>query len=328
MKTLLVMVLALGGPAGLVFSADDAALLARMTQGKLDTDLGLYDSAIAAFAAVAEAGEATPALRTEALVRLGVARREKGDQDGAFRAFERASKDAGLDPETKALLVRGVGGVLPGDDRWDRIWRQVAFSPDRSDPKRPTLEILWPGVPRASRDEDASRDRTPVTLDFEDGDLQDVFRLFADVSGLNVVVFPGTHGKASLSVNEEPWPVVLRKILAPNGYAYEWNDNILVIGRPEDLPPTRPFDGGRIDVEWGPNADPAHPGQGFGLKEALEEIAAAGDARVELAPEVAGRVVLKLNQVRWDHAFDILARVNGLDWTREGDTLRVFPRRR
>jgi type II secretory pathway component HofQ len=38
-------------------------------------------------------------------------------------------------------------------------------------------------------------------------------------------------------------------------------------------------------------------------------------------------VVLRLDQVRWGQAFDVLARVNGLDWTRKGETLEVFPRR-
>ncbi|HEY3121045.1 MAG TPA: AMIN domain-containing protein, partial [Vicinamibacteria bacterium] len=32
---------------------------------------------------------------------------------------------------------------------------------------------------------------SPISLDFKQGDLQDIFRLFADISGLNVVVNPG-----------------------------------------------------------------------------------------------------------------------------------------
>ena len=39
---------------------------------------------------------------------------------------------------------------------------------------------------------------TPISLDFKDGDLQDIFRLFADISGLNVVVNPGVRGPAFL----------------------------------------------------------------------------------------------------------------------------------
>jgi tetratricopeptide (TPR) repeat protein len=323
---LLVAAVALAGCAGLAFAAEDAAsraLLDRMTQGKVDTDLGRYDAAIAAFAAVADARDATPALRTEALVRLGVARRESGDWEGALHAFERASKEPGLDRDTKALLVRGLGGVLPGDDRWEKIWSEVSFTPDRSDPREPTLEILWPGVPRTTR----VREGEPISLDFQDGDLQDIFRLFADISGLNVVVYPGTQGRASLRVNDEPWADVLRRILAPNGYAYALNDNVLVIGRPGELPPLRHFTGKRISIDW--FLDPSRPGeQGRDLREALAELAAAGNARVAIAPGVVGRVVLKLNEVRWDQAFDLLARVNGLDWGRDGDTLEVFPHRR
>jgi hypothetical protein len=324
---LLAVLAVLAGGVPSAPAAEDAAtrvLLDKMTQGKMDTDLGRYDAAIAAFTEVVSSREATPALRAEALVRLGVARRESGDPEGAFHAFERAAKDPGLDRDTKAVLVRGLGGVLPGADRWEAIWSQVSFTPDRSDPKRPTLAIVWPGVPGAPR----AREGDPISLDFQDGDLQDIFRLFADISGLNVVVYPGTSGRASLRVNKEPWPDVLQRILAPNGYAYEWNDNVLLIGRPEDLHPPRRFTGRRIDIEWGPNADPAHPGQGLGLTEALQHIASAGAARVVVPLGVQGRVVLKLDQVRWDQAFDLLARVNGLDWTRKGDTFEVFPRSR
>src|SRR6185503_3273358 len=44
----------------------------------------------------------------------------------------------------------------------------------------------------------------PISLDFKDGDLQDIFRLFADISGLNVVVNPGVSGKVTLKLNEVP----------------------------------------------------------------------------------------------------------------------------
>ena len=299
------------------------ALLDQMTKGKMETDLGRYDSAIAAFTAVAESKEATSALRIEALVRLGVVRREAGDAEGAFAVFERAAKDPRLDRQTKALLVRALGGVVPGDERWETIWPQVAFTADRSDPKRPTLAILWPGVPRAKRVPEG----TAISLDFQNGDLHDIFRLFADISGLNVVVFPGVNGYANLKVHDEPWPDVLARILAANGLAFQWEDNVLLIAEPERLGPPRHFSGRRIDVEWGPDADPSHPGLGQDLKEALDEIAAAGQARVVLVPGVQGRVVFKLIQVRWDQAFDVLARVNGLEWTRKGNDLEVFPRR-
>ena len=38
---------------------------------------------------------------------------------------------------------------------------------------------------------------TKMSIDFLNGDLLDVFKLFADVSGLNVVVNPGISGRSS-----------------------------------------------------------------------------------------------------------------------------------
>ena len=57
---------------------------------------------------------------------------------------------------------------------------------------------------------------TPISLDFKDGDLQDIFRLFSDISGLNVVVNPGVTGKVTLKLNEVPWGRALELILKTN----------------------------------------------------------------------------------------------------------------
>ena len=45
-----------------------------------------------------------------------------------------------------------------------------------------------------------------------------------------------------------------------------------------------------------------------------------------LDPVVSGRVTLKLNRVPWDQAFDVVVRVNGLAWSRQGGVIRVAPR--
>ena len=114
----------------------------------------------------------------------------------------------------------------------------------------------------------------------------------------------------------------------PTGSAYLWEDNVLLIAGPEMLGPERRFTGARIRIDWQPDADPSHPGRGRDLREALTEVAALGRATVDLDPAVQGGVVLKLDQVRWDQAFDTIVRVNGLDWTGHGGVLKVFPRSR
>ncbi len=75
----------------------------------------------------------------------------------------------------------------------------------------------------------------PVSLDFKDGDLQDIFRLFADISGLNVVVNPGVSGKVTLKLTEVPWDQALDLILKTNGLGKTLDDNVIRIARLSDL---------------------------------------------------------------------------------------------
>jgi type II secretory pathway component HofQ len=157
-----------------------------------------------------------------------------------------------------------------------------------------------------------------VDLQFQDGDLQDVFRLFADISGLNVVVQPGTRGLVTYHGSQVPWDEVLERLLAPNGLVARLEGNVLWIGRAAEAGEKRPFKGTPISFEF----------VGKELVEALREIAAHGRASVEVADGVMGKVTLKLNDVPWDQAFDLLVRVNGLAWTRTGDVIRVELQRR
>jgi hypothetical protein len=147
-------------------------------------------------------------------------------------------------------------------------------------------------------------------------------RCAVPTSGLNVVVLPGVHGQFTLHAENEPWDRYLDRVLAANGLAYQWEDNVLWISPPPHLLSPRRYSGQRIDVDWSTGG--RAPGRD--LREALAEVAASGGATVVLDPAVRGDVVLKLNKVRWDQAFDIVTGVNALDWTREGTTLRVFPR--
>jgi hypothetical protein len=322
-RSLTVRVLLASLTAGMLVSAPPSAatapntvpnqkLLDLMAEGKTETDLGHYDVAIRALSAIVASPEAPPALRDEALVRLGAARRAAGDFAGALESFQRVAKTPSLDADTKALLVQALGGPLPGADRWAEIWRRVSFTIDRSVPKQPTLAVVWPDVPLTK----VYRGK-PITLDLKNGDLQDLFRLIADVSGLNVVVNPGVHGQFSAHMQEQPWDQILDRILSGNGLSYQWEDNVLRIAPPAQLARPEHFSGQRIDVDF----------HDTDLRKALAELAAQGGLSVDLDPTVAGALTIKLNQVRWDQAFDIAVRVNGLDWALEGKTLTVFPGR-
>jgi type IV pilus secretin PilQ/predicted competence protein len=76
---------------------------------------------------------------------------------------------------------------------------------------------------------------TPISLDFKDGDLQDIFRLFSDISGLNVVINPGISGKVTLKLNEVPWGRALELILRTNQLGCVLEDNVIRIAKLSDL---------------------------------------------------------------------------------------------
>jgi hypothetical protein len=309
MKTRTAWVLAAALAAVVASAEEPAQALAR---GKLEADLGHHTVAAEAFASAAQSPQATAEQRWEALVRLGVARRDAGDAKGSVDAFEEAFRTHGKDPEALRFLLQALGSALPGKDRWEEVWKDVVVGVDRRVPERPQVRVVWPGIPFGLCPCSGSR----VDLDFHDGDLQDVFRLFADISGLNVVVYPGTRGRVTYRAIQEPWDQVLDRLLAPNGLVARIDGNVLEIGRPANLGEKRPLTGAPISFDY----------KDKDLIEALHEVAARGHASVEVPEGVMGRVTFMLNDVPWDQAFDLLVRLNGLTWTRTGDVIRIEPR--
>jgi len=306
-----------------------------LARGKLEADLGHHAVAAEAFASVAGASQATAPERWEALVRLGVARRDADDAKGSVDAFEEALRTHGKDPDALRFLLQALGSALPGKERWDEVWNQVVVGVDRRVPERPRVSVAWPGIPFGL----CPCSGAPVDLDLADADIQDVFRLFADTSGLNVVVHPGTMGRVTYRAKRVPWDEVLERILAPNGFAARIDGNVveigppqklggelsfsaaaitLDIGRPANLGEKRPFTGAPISFDY----------QDKDLVETLREVAAHAHASVEVPEGVTGRVFFKLDEVPWDQAFDLLVRLNGLTWTRTGDVIRIEPPRR
>ena len=88
---------------------------------------------------------------------------------------------------------------------------------------------------RALGGEEKKYTGAPISMNFKDGDLQDIFRLFADISGLNIVVNPGVSGKVTLVLTEVPWDQALDVILKVNGLGMRLEDNVIRIARLSDL---------------------------------------------------------------------------------------------
>lgn len=71
--------------------------------------------------------------------------------------------------------------------------------------------------------------KQPVTVDFYKIDLHNVFRLFGEISGLNIVVDEGVSGTLTLSLNNVPWDFALDIIMNLKDLQKEERFNTIVI---------------------------------------------------------------------------------------------------
>ncbi len=68
-----------------------------------------------------------------------------------------------------------------------------------------------------------------ISLSLKDGDIKDVLRSFAKISGLNVVLQPGVRGTVTVELESVPWDQALDQILKINNLGYELDGNIMRI---------------------------------------------------------------------------------------------------
>ena len=75
----------------------------------------------------------------------------------------------------------------------------------------------------------------PISLDFTGGDLRTVLRLFAEVSGLNMIIDPDVQGSVDIVLTDVPWDQALEVILRGNQLDYTVDGTIVRIARIETL---------------------------------------------------------------------------------------------
>ncbi len=74
-----------------------------------------------------------------------------------------------------------------------------------------------------------------ISISFRDADLKDVFRLFHEISGMNVVLDPGVSGKITIILDNVPWDQALDIILKNNGLDKVFENNLIRIATTQKL---------------------------------------------------------------------------------------------
>src|SRR5262245_27440803 len=88
-------------------------------------------------------------------------------------------------------------------------------------------QITQPGAPASGQERRFTGH--PVSMQFEGLDLRAVLRLFAEISGLNVVIDPAVQGSVDVALTEVPWDQALDIILRANKLGYVVDGTIVRI---------------------------------------------------------------------------------------------------
>lgn len=75
--------------------------------------------------------------------------------------------------------------------------------------------------------EQSTTDAEHITLNYKNGDLQNILRLIARVSGVNLVAGPDVRGSVTIELNDVHWEQALALVLSANGYTYVREGNVL-----------------------------------------------------------------------------------------------------
>jgi type IV pilus assembly protein PilQ len=67
-----------------------------------------------------------------------------------------------------------------------------------------------------------------ITLDFQDADVRNLIRIFADISGFNIILSPGLSGSVNMRLTDVPWNEAMEVILANNDLGRECLGNNIV----------------------------------------------------------------------------------------------------
>jgi type IV pilus assembly protein PilQ len=74
-----------------------------------------------------------------------------------------------------------------------------------------------------------------ITLDFKEADIKDVLKIISYKSGVNIVASPEVTGTVNVRIVDVPWEKALDVILKSYGYAYDRQDNIIMVAPLEKL---------------------------------------------------------------------------------------------
>ncbi|MGE5280508.1 MAG: secretin and TonB N-terminal domain-containing protein [Deltaproteobacteria bacterium] len=143
---------------------------------------------------------------------------------------------------TRRIFVFWVMMAVAGTMGGMRVWAQT---PDTGE--EGTQAVQTPAMPdeggapaagaQPQTEESAgvTTGKETITLDFKEADIRDVLKVIAYKSGVNIVASPEVAGTVNVRITDVPWEKALDVILKSYGYAYDKQDNIIMVAPLEKL---------------------------------------------------------------------------------------------
>jgi type IV pilus assembly protein PilQ len=102
----------------------------------------------------------------------------------------------------------------------EQLLASATQAPVAPAPQTPSLTPQAPAPLTGGQRPGRTYSGNPVSLDFQQADLRAVLRVFADVSGLNIVIDPAVKGTVDVALRDVPWDQALDIILRSNKLGY------------------------------------------------------------------------------------------------------------
>jgi type IV pilus assembly protein PilQ len=101
-------------------------------------------------------------------------------------------------------------------------------------PTPASAEVATVPAETTAEEEAVAKPQT-ITLDFKEADIRDVLKIISYKSGVNIVSAPEVAGTVNVRISDVPWERALDVILKTYGYAYDKQDNIIMVAPLEKL---------------------------------------------------------------------------------------------
>jgi type IV pilus assembly protein PilQ len=149
-----------------------------------------------------------------------------------------AASAAGPDPTAEVPSEKLASNPLmaQGDVKVEPKPKEVAFKPAHKRPsgdvvlamgRRPDTRVVTDNGPRYTGKR--------ISLNFKDADLKDVFRLFHEITGFNIVLDPTVAGSLTIVLENVPEDQALDIILKNNGLDKVFENNVIRIASTQKL---------------------------------------------------------------------------------------------